>query len=224
MNRPIVCFVTKAPDEVRSKTRLAPLPPEVRAALSAAMIEDGVEVACTLPGVRVVMACDPGPEHPFFQRLAQVWPVERVAQGEGDLGARLSFLSHHLQRDGAAVLFLGGDCPQIEVSTLATWIEALTRVDVVMSPADDGGYVCLGLRKDADFLFREIPWSTSRVAQVTRDRLVEQGISFQEGPVEFDIDRIEDLHKLAALCRPGRFPRTTALLVSLGLYSPVASE
>lgn len=221
---PILCFVVKAPDPLRSKTRLVPLSPEIRTALSAAMIEDGVSLACSMPGVRVVVACDPDPEHPFFQALASRWPVERVGQGGGDLGERLCNLSRRLQAEGAPLLFLGGDCPQLSRSTLQESLEALSRVEVVMSPAADGGYILLGLRKFAGILFYNIPWSTSRVAEITRDRLVEGGLSWEEGPAGFDIDRIEDLHKLAQFCAPGQFPGTTALLVSLGLYRPAAPE
>lgn len=36
----------------------------------------------------------------------------------------------------------------------------LERSDVLLGPAEDGGYYLLGLKGGHPFLFRDIPWST----------------------------------------------------------------
>ena len=41
----------------------------------------------------------------------------------------------------------------------------------VLGPSEDGGYYLIGLPRPSPNVFREIPWSTSEVFRVTRDRL-----------------------------------------------------
>ncbi|HKI81038.1 MAG TPA: DUF2064 domain-containing protein, partial [Pseudodesulfovibrio sp.] len=70
--------------------------------------------------------------------------------------------------------------------------------DAVMAPAQDGGYVLLGLRRAAHGLFTDIPWGTGRVAAVTRRRMRELRWHWRELPLQWDVDRPEDLERLAA--------------------------
>ena len=71
-----------------------------------------------------------------------------------------------------------------------------------MVPAEDGGYVLLGMNSFDPSLFSSIPWSTSRVAALTRQQISQLGWTLAELPVLPDIDEPEDLRWLPASWKP----------------------
>lgn len=212
---PTVIVLTKAPDPTRSKTRLAPLPALLRAQLAAAMIEDTLTHACAIPDARVYVAADPDPTDPYFTALASRHAIQLVDQGEGDLGERLIRLTRDFARR-APVLFLGGDCPHLNTTTLQTALARLREKDAVFAPAQDGGYVLIGLARVLPIVFQDIPWSTDAVAECTRNRAQGAGLSWAELPLHFDIDTPEDLQRLAGL-PADQAPATRRILAR---YSP----
>jgi glycosyltransferase A (GT-A) superfamily protein (DUF2064 family) len=70
----------------------------------------------------------------------------------------------------------------------------------VLGPAEDGGYVLLGLRREAlralPALFSEMPWGGGQVAAITRQRLRDAGLVWTELISLADIDEPEDLARL----------------------------
>ncbi|MBL8450164.1 MAG: DUF2064 domain-containing protein [Dechloromonas sp.] len=71
--------------------------------------------------------------------------------------------------------------------------------DAVFLPAEDGGYVLVGLRRPQPRLFADIEWGTERVMAQTRDRLRELGLLWSEPRTLWDVDRPEDLDRLRAM-------------------------
>ncbi len=92
-----------------------------------------------------------------------VWPraVPRVAQGGGDLGARMARL---LARNAQGpVVLIGSDIPGITAARVARAFDALKNADVVFGPAEDGGFWLVGLRRGRDIrgLFQGVRWSSA---------------------------------------------------------------
>jgi hypothetical protein len=116
---------------------------------------------------------------------------------EGEyLGARLHNIFRRLFRQGyQRVAIMSSDSPQM----LREWIDEafarLLEIDVVLAPADDGGYNLVGLRADHD-LFTGITMSTPRVLADTIERARMLNLSVHLLPASFDVDAIEDLEKL----------------------------
>ena len=116
-----------------------------------------------------------------------------------DLGVRL----HHVFRwthDRAyqRTIIIGSDSPQISLKTVDQARKALDKADVVLGPADDGGYYLIAMRKPYD-VFRDIPMSTSVVAQKTIELAQSQGLKVHTLEHLFDIDELPDLVRLAQL-------------------------
>src|SRR5262249_55613508 len=63
--------------------------------------------------------------------------------------------------------------------------------------ASDGGYYLLGLKAQHDRLFRDIDWSTQRVAHQTLHRAAELALPVHVLPVWYDVDNAEMLRTLA---------------------------
>jgi rSAM/selenodomain-associated transferase 1 len=98
-------------------------------------------------------------------------------QVQGDLGDRmLAVLSQHAFATGPLV-FVGGDCPYLDVKISEVVARELAQVDVVVIPALDGGYVLIGMRAPHPGLFRDIDWSTERVLEQTLTRARDLGLS-----------------------------------------------
>jgi glycosyltransferase A (GT-A) superfamily protein (DUF2064 family) len=104
--------------------------------------------------------------------------LEYVPQSGGDLGDRLeAAMAEHFAGPGAGpLLFLGGDCPDLDRFRLTECFEALAGVDVVVVPARDGGYCALGVNAPHGELCRGMPWSTDRLCAATLRRAAEMGL------------------------------------------------
>ena len=72
----------------------------------------------------------------------------------------------------------------------------LDDTDVILGPCDDGGYYLIGLRFPAPEVFAGIPWSTSRVLDLTIERAREAGMTCERLPSCYDIDTWEDVERL----------------------------
>lgn len=85
------------------------------------------------------------------------WGVERIGQGRGDLGQRMSQALGRYRR----VALMGCDIPQAGADDVRAAFRGLGRADAVFGPAADGGYwlIALGPRRPGD-LFGGTRWST----------------------------------------------------------------
>jgi glycosyltransferase A (GT-A) superfamily protein (DUF2064 family) len=123
----------------------------------------------------------------------------RVAQGTGDLGARLELVSSTLLERHSTVILLGADAPLMPSSRIVEARAALATADCVAGPARDGGFYLLGLRAPLPLeAWQSVPYSQS----TTLERLLEQVSGRAEllGP-ERDVDTIDDLNALAEEAR-----------------------
>jgi rSAM/selenodomain-associated transferase 1 len=84
-----------------------------------------------------------------------------VAQGQGDLGQRLSRIIRTLP-PGPAVI-IGSDAPDVTRRDIAAAFAALRAADYVIGPASDGGFWLIGAarRGRAGMALRNVRWSTS---------------------------------------------------------------
>jgi rSAM/selenodomain-associated transferase 1 len=124
-------------------------------------------------------------------------------QPEGDLGWRM----RSAIRESAGlrgVVVIGTDCPALTPAHLRQAAERLQHRDAVIIPAEDGGYVLIGMRKPlrqtVEQVFEQIDWGSDRVMAQTRERLTMSGCTWDEPTTLWDVDRPEDLPRLFALC------------------------
>jgi uncharacterized protein len=142
-----------------------------------------------------VLACAPDTSHAEFAAQQAAGGAALIAQGDGDLGARMRRQFDHAFAAGAArVVLIGTDIPALDAARLRQAAAALLSADAVFAPAADGGYGLIGLRGAApSALFHAMPWSTAAVMATTRQRLAAAGLRHVELPVVHDIDEAADL-------------------------------
>ncbi len=120
--------------------------------------------------------------------------MECRAQGEGDLGARMAeAFRDSFARGFSRVLIVGADCPGLTADVMGRACSALSRCDVALGPAVDGGYYLVGLRRPAPDLFAGIPWGTEEVFAQTVACARRLHLSLHKLETLPDVDRPEDL-------------------------------
>lgn len=220
MNEPRRTLVLFAREPVagRVKTRLVPLlTAEGASRLYRAFLEDASRVYSD-PAWSAVVDAEPDPDQ---ADLAAIFPApwRLETQAPGDLGARLAAAFDRERRLGAdVVLAVGSDHPALSRRSLGLLFESVRQgKDAALIPARDGGYCAIALSSavDANAVFRGVPWSSPATLDATLDRLREAGRSVALAPPADDVDRPEDVLRLASdLAGRDRedddYPRATA--------------
>lgn len=193
----IVVFC-KAPVAGEVKTRLVPpLTPVQAAELHARLVHRTLAMATGAALGPVELWCAPSHHHAFFDQCRMQYGVTLHDQQGADLGKRMHNAFAATLQSGRYALLTGTDCPVLTAADLAA---ALARLqdgdDAVLSPASDGGYVLIGLRRAAMELFAGIDWSTWAVMHQTRSRMRALGWRWTELTEKWDIDRPADLRRL----------------------------
>lgn len=183
----MIIVFARAPVPGQAKTRLAPRLGEWRAALLHARL--------TRHAVQTALAARCGPvelhatrRHRFFDTLGV--PL-RVQKGK-DLGERMH---RALAKARRPAILIGTDCPMLTPADLRRalrWLQG--GCDVVLAPAEDGGYALIGARRIAAGFFRDVGWGGPRVYEQTKKNLA--GYRWRALRRVWDVDRPEDLARL----------------------------
>ncbi|RAK69739.1 TIGR04282 family arsenosugar biosynthesis glycosyltransferase [Hymenobacter edaphi] len=149
-----------------------------------------------LPATRTLwLAAAPPPE------AAPLWPGTRqqLQPAAADLGQRMAHAFAAAFAEGARrTVVIGTDCPGLRTDLLATAFRHLHSHDVVLGPADDGGYYLLGLCQPQPALFEGIHWSTGSVLRDTLALAARAGLTVALLPTLHDVDTAEDWRRWQA--------------------------
>jgi rSAM/selenodomain-associated transferase 1 len=191
-----IAILAKAPIPGLTKTRLIPhLGAEAAAGLQRWLLQRTVASALAADIGPVTLWCAPDTSHPDFAKCAANGPIILRQQPEGDLGVRMH-LAIAESPSPTGTLVIGTDCPTLDAAHLQRAAVALTENEAVLTPAEDGGYVLIGMRQASFLAFADIAWSTERVLQQTRQRLASLGWHWAEFEPFWDVDRKKDFERL----------------------------
>ena len=132
-----------------------------------------------------------------FIEQEDVWNSKRyhkeVQQG-ADLGERMKNAFTSAFRKGYdKIVIIGTDCPDLNAGIIMNAFVYLQSHDVVIGPAEDGGYYLLGMKQLYSDLFENLQWSTIAVFNDTLKICDELELTYQLLPVLNDIDEEKDL-------------------------------
>jgi len=193
-----ILVFAKAPVPGEAKTRLIPaLGAAGAAALHERLVDRALATAAAAAIGPVELCCAPDARHPALAALARRHGATLGEQGPGDLGDRMhAALSRALAAAPPAIV-IGSDCPALTPEHLRAAAAALAGgEDAVLAPAEDGGYVLIGLAHPERSLFERIAWGGPTVLAETRGRLAAAGLRWREIATLWDVDRPEDLDRL----------------------------
>lgn len=202
-----VAILARAPIPGQCKTRLIPALGAAGAArLQRWLLQRTVAMALVADIGPVSLWCAGDPRHPDFIQCRAYGAVSVRHQPQGDLGRRM-LTAVHESATSAGVLVIGTDCPALTPGYLREAAAHLQQHDAVLAPAEDGGYVLIGLRAPIASVFEDIVWSSERVMAQTRERLQASECTWEELATLWDVDRPEDLPRLIAA-----FPEVTQVI------------
>lgn len=120
-----------------------------------------------------------------------------IQRGE-DLGQRMQHAFDLVLKEPMIerAIIIGSDCPQISPQLITKAFVALETHEVVIGPAQDGGYYLLGMKHVEPALFQNKPWSTSQLLTQTMDELHNLNKTTYLLPYLSDLDEAQDLHLL----------------------------
>jgi len=198
--RETLIVFTRLPEAGRTKTRLIPaLGAQGAAELQRRLTDDTLARAQTLAGKRsstIEIWFEGGDEASLAACFGATFVYRR--QVGQDLGERMlrAFEGTLSAADDRAIL-IGTDCPGLSPELMGAALDALSRCDMVLGPARDGGYCLIGLRRPIVALFHGIAWGTSTVTAQTLNVAQDLALVVEKLPLLDDVDRPEDLPILA---------------------------
>lgn len=125
---------------------------------------------------------------PFF--------IKKQQKNTNDLGERMAAAFELIfeinKKTQNKIIIIGSDCPDITPELLAAAYANLDKNDVVIGPANDGGYYLLGMKTLHHDLFSNMEWSVNTVLNTTIERAQKSGLSVHLLPFLADIDTEAD--------------------------------
>ena len=197
----IVLLFAKAPVAGSVNTRLIPdIGVEKATDLQEDLIHQRLSMLTDAQVCDVTLMCAPDTRHECFIECRKNYQVQLLVQSDGDLGWRMYNATKAALLSYKYCIVIGTDAPALDEVLIEKAIEVLhADADVVFVPAEDGGYVLLGLQDAHAFLFEKIDWGSAEVMQQSRDKLEMNNISYKELDTCWDVDRLEDYLRYLAM-------------------------
>lgn len=199
----VVLVFAKAPVQGDVNTRLIPeLGVELATDLQADLIRSRLKEFKQSRLCELQLWCSPDVGHEFFERCKEEFCVPLCRQTGRDLGARMSHAIKTNIGKYKHVVLIGTDAPALDLKQIDHAIKLLhNNNEIVLVPAEDGGYVLIGMNQHYRDVFLSVPWGTGGVLRKTRGNVIALGIKLKELDTCWDIDRIEDYHRYQELKR-----------------------
>ena len=196
LHRVQVAVLAKAPVAGLAKTRLIPALGAAGAARLQRQLTRQTLAKAQAAGLGpLTLWCAPDAQHRFFRALQQRCGLSCRDQPAGDLGQRMHAAFCATEPAGP-LLLIGTDCPPLRPAHLRQAAAALLQGDdAVFIPAEDGGYVLVGLRQPQPVLFEQMTWSTDQVMADARRRARALGLQLRELAPLWDLDLPADLER-----------------------------
>lgn len=139
--------------------------------------------------------CAPDTQHPLFRYCRQHYGVSLYRQTGENLGQRMAAALHQALQTYRYAVLIGTDAPAVGARTVVQALQALAQTDVVIQPAQDGGYVLIAMAAHHAGVFENIAWGSDQVLAQTRARIAAAGLRAFELPEAWDIDTAQDYRR-----------------------------
>jgi uncharacterized protein len=195
---PLLVFA-RSPLAGAVKTRLIPaLGAQAATDLHRQLVSLTLQRACSARGAQVQLWIAGDPFEASVQDWARRFCTPVFEQRGADLGRRMADAFERAVSGAeriARCLLIGTDCPAQTVQDLEDAAEALQSHDAVLQPAEDGGYVLVGLRRPRPELFDGIDWGGQRVTEQTLQQAASLGLTVHCLRTLPDLDSVSDLQR-----------------------------
>lgn len=198
MKRAAVVVFSKSADWGKVKTRLQSVLSLDRClSLHVALLQDTLE-KCKQTSATAVLYLAGSGLLPFPHEF------RTESQTGVDLGDRMANAFDRELHHFDSVTIIGTDSPTFPPSALDEAQHALDSHDVVLGPAEDGGYYLIALKERIPGMFQGMEWGTSTVLESTMKRLAGKSVYLLKK--SFDVDTPEDLQRLEKVVETSDLP------------------
>ena len=191
-----VLVFTKAPQPGVSKTRLIPaLGADEAAAAHEVLVLRTLDMTRDLgvAGEDYQVSLWGAVPHPALELWSDQFALPLHLQAAGDLGQKmLHGFASALDSGADQAVLIGSDCPAMTAEYIRQACAALRASDLVLGPAEDGGYVLIGCKQVYAELFANIPWGSDKVLARTLEQAEQLELSVTLLATLWDVDRPED--------------------------------
>jgi rSAM/selenodomain-associated transferase 1 len=192
----IILVFAKAPVAGQVNTRLVPFISAQEAAdLHKQFTRDRLQMCTAADLCEVQLWCSPDTTHRFFSDCRERFDIKLQTQHGNDLGERMSNAIRFMLDQYKKIIIIGTDAPALDIDTIANVINELDNRDAVLVPAEDGGYVLLGVSSYHQQLLANVPWGTEEVLSTTLENIDSLGMKYSLVGTCWDVDRPEDLQR-----------------------------
>ena len=178
MNKNLIIIFTRNPELGKCKPRLAKtIGNENALSIYKILLQHTANVTKKLKYNKAVYYSVKIREH-------DVWAddIYQKFQQEGeDLGIRmLNAFKKNFQKGYEKIIIIGSDLYDLKQEHIENAFTVLNTNDVVIGPAQDGGYYLIGMKKLHNAIFQNKKWGTSTIRQDTLTDLTTQKVAFLE--------------------------------------------
>lgn len=119
---------------------------------------------------------------------------KKEIQKGGSIGERMqnAFKAGFQNGEIDKMILIGSDCAEISQEIIEEAFSKLDNSDVILGPAEDGGYYLIGMNSYFSQVFQNIDWSTSQVLEQTTNRVIEAELSYSLLEELKDVDVLDD--------------------------------
>jgi rSAM/selenodomain-associated transferase 1 len=199
-----LCIFARAPVLGSVKSRLArTLGEDAALAAHEEMVCQTLEELSCVLGIRSELWIAGAIDHPLVGQWAERWRMPVYPQHGNDLGARMFHAMTRCLELSPFGIVVGTDCPSVTAAYVREAALQLRDRELVLGPAEDGGYGLIGLSTCALQLFDGIPWGSARVLDETLKRAAASGLRYALLETVWDVDEPADWARYLAT-RPER--------------------
>ncbi len=196
-NSSALIIMAKEPKIGSTKTRLCPpLKFDEAANFYEALLWDTITMTAGIKEIDLAIAISPPESADYFKKIS---PPEThlIPLTCADIGECLMLaLDKLLKLDYPRVMALNADGPSLPPSYIQEGIERLEENDLILGPAEDGGYYLVGSKENYPDLFIGIDWSTNKVLEQTLNKADALNLSVHLLPTWYDVDTAKEIQRL----------------------------
>jgi rSAM/selenodomain-associated transferase 1 len=189
-------YFLKYPQAGKVKTRLAAEIGDKKAALIYKRLAE-INLRTLYPLLNADLSLTIQFDPPESETKVKEWLSGNYAyspQTNGDLDKRLkSAFKDAFDQGSEMVIAIGSDSLNLKSELIRQTQDKLHKNDLVIGPAQDGGYYLIGLSKYEPILFENISWSTSSVFNQTVQNAKDLALTYET------LEPLEDLDDFATL-------------------------
>ncbi len=149
------------------------------------------------PGFEIELWAASHIDHPFFQECAEEFGITLKLQQGDDLGERQFLAMESALGETEHLLLIGSDVVSLTDSDIHNAFIALEQgYELVIAPAEDGGYGLIGCSRVERDIFDGIPWGGEQVYEKMVNNLNRLEYRWQRLAEVWDMDRPDDLIRL----------------------------